>query len=156
MVRVRRSSSLLLACAALAGAGCGGGGEGGGGDRYLREVDAFCVDTERGRGDLPQPRAFGDLLPLLRRVAELSEREPKRFERLDPPPALRGYHRRVIERYEESRELFETAAEGIERGADPMAVYRRLVPVADRLVEESNREARKLGLDDCVVEPPPR
>lgn len=120
----------------------------------MAEVNRLCSDAERRSEDIPEPRTADDFLPFLRRSIEVGEEDQERFEALDPPSSLRRYHRRSIEQGEDLLEQFETAADGIEEGADPMAVFERLLPELVRSIEEGNRDARRLGLDDCVVELP--
>lgn len=157
MLGVVRLVPLLLVSAALLGGGCSTAN--GDGDRdgenaratYLHAVDRLCGNVDGRSGDLFEPPAGREVLPYLRRSAKLVERERQRHRQLKPPASLRAYHQRTLAEELRLLEQFRTAVAGIERGADPSAIATILGLDLARSAAQSSREARRLGLEKCVV-----
>jgi len=150
---------LALAVAALVGAGCGGSDEQDSSAQdarkaYLANVDEFCAESEKRSDALPEPRTPDDFLPFIEQSIELTEKERDRFERLSPPAALQGFHDAQLEEADRAIGIFEDVAADIEGGTEPVEAFMEVSPTLVRLIEKSNAESRKLGLDECVTELP--
>ena len=119
---------------------------------YRRRANALCAGDERAVKALPEPQTPDGLVSYFEKVLALSERSEPRYRALDPPKRLAEAHAAYLETGDEGQRLLRGLIDDLEAGGDPTIVTRRSLPKLARLVDDSNRRARRLGLEDCVEE----
>ena len=124
----------------------------GGAADYRRRANALCAADEKAAKALPEPRTPEGILRYFRQILSLSERSEPRYRALRPPAGLRAGHAAYLRTGDRAQELVRDLIEGLEAGGNPAVVTRGALPRLGRLVDESNRRARDLGLEDCVEE----
>lgn len=146
---------LLSACAGLAilAAGCGGDDRLTA-DEFRDRAQAVCRAAERDVERLGRPSGSSSaaVADYFRRALSVAERRVAEQRELRPPEGLQDEQDRILEIQRQGMDVVRGLVDDLEEGADPREA---LTGVQDRLQgleSESDRLARRLGLDDCVTE----
>lgn len=141
---------LPAATSALVLAACGGGDDGGAPTRasFVRDANAVCREYSQRSSEVPAVRSVGDVgrwAGDIRKVIAAGLQEQRRVR---APDDLRADYQRYLALA--GRQLAVLAdIEAAGRRQDVEA-YDRLFPRGDRLDEQSDAIARRLGLTACI------
>ncbi|MCA1698047.1 MAG: hypothetical protein LC790_03735, partial [Actinobacteria bacterium] len=74
------------------------------------------------------------------------------YRALRPPPELRGAHKALLRTDREGDALLKRLVRELEGGTDPTKAVTRAAPQLGRVVGNTNLQARRLKVRDCVVD----
>lgn len=126
----------------------GGGGEDAA--AYRGEATKICNAAEKEIAALGKPASKPALARYLDGSLAAANRYLARLRRLDPPPALRSLHQRVVGIVEQEVALIGRLAAQVDAGADPAAALRAVEDELDALDVKEDAVWRKLGVTACL------
>jgi hypothetical protein len=145
---VRRA--LILATVLLT-AGCGG--DDGGGpltkEEFEREANAICAAMNRDLSRLGQPESSQEFVEQLEAGQRRLREALRELEQLDAPPEYERDFRTLLRQGDEAvATINELIAAGESQDAEEFA---EIAERAEKADAESDKVARRLGLDECAT-----
>ena len=118
---------------------------------YRAKASSICRTTYAKAKALPQPtRTRASWIRYYKRFLSVGRSELSQLRALDPPASLRANHRRVTRIIAAEIDLIHTMLVKIQRGGDPLAVFRANSARGTKLDGEENAVWRKLGVSACA------
>ena len=153
MERRTLATGLGVAIASLglgaSAAGCGGSKSPTG--AYRARAASLCKAEGKRLNSLSQPTQPSDIRPSLAIALPIIEQFINDLRQLDPPPALRADHARVVDLNKEEAQLIEAAITRLDGGADPSVVAASSLGRFDSFDKTESQVWNRLGVKQCAT-----